>query len=98
MDKTYHLNEFSTYKKEPYEKGTYKKTKKGFSLLSGNDSSENVFVKKDDYYYRTNLICCFEKDEEYGLKPTFDENGYSSQSFTANYETLNSESMLVKTA
>ncbi|MBQ5910666.1 MAG: hypothetical protein IIW94_01485 [Clostridia bacterium] len=97
LNKTYQLNANSSFDKEPNIKGTYKTTSNGgFILTQANSSSEEVFSKKDNYYYRTNLICCFEKDDEYGLELSFDENGYSNQSFAANYETLNQSSMLVK--
>ena len=98
LNNTYHLNENSTYDKEPNTKGTYEIISKGgFTLSEANSSSEEVFAKSGDYYYRTNLICCFEKDEEYGLEVSFDKNGRSNQSFSANYDTINQSSMLVKT-
>ena len=98
LDNTYQLNENGTYDKSPSVKGTYKTgSNGGFALSQNNSSSEEIFAKKENYYYRTNLICCFEKDDEYGLEATFDKNGRSNQSFTANYETINQTSMLVKT-
>lgn len=83
------LNENSTYDRvSPNEKGTYKSNSKGgFTLIDANYNDETVFAKKDTYYYRTNLICCFEEDEDYGLAPTFN-NGVSNQWFCAYYETI----------
>lgn len=97
LNSTYHLNENSTYDKEPNTKGTYKTgSKGGFTLSEANSSSEEIFAKSGNYYYRTNLICCFEEDDEYGLKVSFDEKGRTNQSFDANYDTINQSSMLVK--
>lgn len=48
--------------------------------------------KQGDYYYRTNLICCFSEDEDYGLEPTFDENGRTEQWFTAYYDSISEDS------
>lgn len=87
-DTKYTLNENSTYDKvSPNEKGTYKASKGGFVLTDTNDD-ETVFAKEGDYYYRTNLICCFEKYEDYGLAPTFSKDGKSNQWFCAYYETI----------
>lgn len=88
-DSSFTLNENSTYDRvSPNEKGTYKSSSKGgFTLIDANYNDETVFAKKDTYYYRTNLICCFEKDEDYGLEPTFN-NGVSNQWFCAYYDTI----------
>lgn len=84
----YTLNENSTYDKvSPNEKGAYKPKRGGFVLIDTNDD-ETVFAKEGDYYYRTNLICCFEEDEDYGLAPTFSKDGRSQQWFCAYYETI----------
>lgn len=97
LDSTYTLNENGTFDKEPNMKGTYEtSSKNGFKLTENNSSHEEVFAKEGDYYYRTNLICCFETDDEYGLEVSFDTNGRSNQSFTANYDTIDQSSMLVK--
>ncbi len=97
LNNTYHLNENGTFDKEPNMKGTYEtSSKNGFKLCENNSSHEEVFAKEGDYYYRTNLICCFETDDEYGLEVSFDKNGRSNQSFTANYDTIDQSSMLVK--
>lgn len=59
------LNENSTYDRTvPNEKGTYEASKKGITLTDTNDD-ETIFAQKDNYFYRTNLICCFEEDEDY---------------------------------
>lgn len=89
-DSSFTLNENSTYDRvSPNEKGTYKSSSKGgFTLIDANYNDETVFAKKDTYYYRTNLICCFEEDEEYGLAPTFSDNGTSNQWFSAYYESI----------
>jgi len=82
------LNENSTYDRTvPNEKGTYETSKKGIILTDTNDD-ETIFAQKDNYFYRTNLICCFEEDEDYGLEPTFDDNGMSNQWFCAYYDTI----------
>lgn len=84
----YTLNENSTYDKvSPNEKGTYKASKDGF-VLTDTDDDETHFAKEGDYYYRTNLICCFEKDEDYGLAPTFSKEGKSNQWFCAYYDSI----------
>lgn len=84
----YTLNENSTYDKvSPNEKGTYKASKDGF-VLTDTDNHETVFAKEGDYYYRTNLICCFEEDEDYGLAPTFSKEGKSNQWFCAYYDSI----------
>jgi hypothetical protein len=98
LNNTYTLNENGSYDKTPNIKGTYKASAtNGFTLSQANSSSEEVFSKKGEYYYRTNLICCFEKDDDYGLEVSFDSNGRSNQSFSANYDTIDQSSMLVKT-
>ena len=87
-DASFTLNENATYDRTiPNEKGTYKTSKNGFTLTNTNDD-DTVFAKKDNYYYRTNLICCFEKDEDYGLAPTFNDNGVSNQWFSAYYDSI----------
>ena len=97
LNNTYKLNENGTYDKEPNTKGTYEiSSKGGFTLSEANSSSEEVFAQSGDYYYRTNLICYFEKDDEYGLEVSFDKSGRSNQSFSANYETIDQSSWLVK--
>lgn len=82
------LNENSTYDRaNPNEKGTYKASKNGF-VLTDTDDDETQFSKDGDYYYRTNLICCFEEDEDYGLAPTFTDEGRSNQWFSAYYDSI----------
>ena len=56
------------------EKGTFIENETGFKLnptKSGFMYSE--FIKVGNYYCEEGS--CFEKDVEYGMKPTFDENG-----------------------
>ncbi len=97
LNNTYHLNENGTYDKEPDANGSYKTDLMGGLVLSQpNSSSEEIFAKSGDFYYKTNLSCSFEKDTKYGLEVSFDEKGRSNQSFTANYEIVDPSSMLVK--
>ena len=97
MNNTYHLNENTTFEKEPDTKGTYKvKPDGGFTLTDASGLSGETFIKEGDYYYGTKLLNYFEKDTEYGLGITFDEDGHSNQSFSANYETLDESESLVK--
>jgi hypothetical protein len=90
LENKYNLHENSTYDKTPSgAKGTYKASKDGGFVLTRNKSSEEeVFAKKDQYYYRTNLICAFETDEDYGLPLQLDENGRSNQWFSAYYDSI----------
>ena len=90
---TYQLNENGSYDKTaPNEKGTYEAKRGGFVLTEqGKSNSDEEFEKKDQYYYRTNLICCFEEDNEYGMAPSFDENGRTNQSFYEYYERITDE-------
>ncbi len=89
-DEEYVLNTNSTYEsKFHFEKGTYEANSKGgFDLAHANDESVTTFDCLDSYYYRTSNVCAFEEDEEYGLKPTFDENGKSDQWFCAYYDSI----------
>ena len=90
------LNENATYDRTlPNEKGTYKAGRKGGFTLTDTNDDETIFAKKDNYYYRTNLICCFEEDKEYGQKPSFSENGVSNQWFSAYYEGISDNSWKV---
>ena len=83
------LNEDSTYDRTlPNEKGTYKTSPKGGFTLTNTDDDDTIFAQKDGFYYRTNLICCFEEDEEYGKAPTFNESGKSNQAFCAYYDSI----------
>ena len=93
-DTTYQLNENTTYDKTaPDTKGTYEANESGgFDLTAANGYEEESFAKQGDYYYRTNLICCFSEDEDYGLEPTFDENGRTEQWFTAYYDSISEDS------
>lgn len=93
-DTTYQLNENTTYDKTaPDTKGTYEANESGgFDLAAANGYEEEAFAKQGDYYYRTNLICCFSEDEDYGLEPTFDENGRTEQWFTAYYDSISEDS------
>lgn len=71
----------------PDEKGTYNTREDGsFELIEKGMGNGDIFTPYGDYYYRSNLICSFDEDEEYGLAPSFDENGRSTQSFDAYYE------------
>lgn len=57
----------------------------------GKSNSDEEFEKKDQYYYRTNLICSFEEDDEYGIEPSFDEQGRTNQSFGVYYDRITDE-------
>jgi len=88
-DSDFTLNANSTYDRtSPNEKGTYKASK-GKIVLTDTNDDETHFAKEGDYYYRTNLICCFEEDEDYGMAPTFTD-GKSNQWFAAYYESISS--------
>ena len=72
---------------KPDEKGTYTVKDDGsFELVEKGMGNGDIFTPYGDYYYRSNLICSFDEDEEYGLAPSFDSNGHSNQSFDAYYE------------
>ncbi len=97
LDTTYALNENTTYEKaEPSEKGTYEPNSKGgFSLTKAGEnpsSDDPIFIKEDSYYYQRNGKYSFEKDTEFGLEPTFDDNGRSDQDFISYYEVLSDKS------
>lgn len=88
LNSTYQLNENGSYERtSPDEKGTYTVLDNGgFELKEKDMGNGDVFTPHGEYFYRSNLICSFEEDEEYGLAPTFDENGRSNQTFEAYYE------------
>ncbi len=97
LDTTYALNENTTYEKtEPSGKGTFEPNSKGgFSLTKAGEkpsSDDPIFIKEDSYYYQMNGKYSFEEDTEYGLEPTFDDNGRSDQDFIAYYELLSDKS------
>lgn len=93
LTSTYEWRENGSYDKtNPDEKGTYVVSDKGDVIMSENrGSGGDTFTPYGDYYYRSNLICGFEKDNEYGLAPSFDENGRSSQTFDAFYERITND-------
>lgn len=74
------INSNSTYEHGD-DKGTITISKDGFSLEEKNGSKTN-FQVYGNYIY--NETCCFEKDDEYGLTFSPDENGKTDQSFAAN--------------
>lgn len=88
LTSTYQLNENGSFDKtSPEEKGTYTVGDDGsIELTEAGMSGGDIFTPYGQYYYRSNLICCFEEDEEYGMAPSFDENGRSNQTFEAYYE------------
>ncbi|MBQ9960780.1 MAG: hypothetical protein IJP00_02625 [Firmicutes bacterium] len=90
-DTSYQLNDNNTYDKtSPKDSGTYETKGSGFALESKDGIVEEEFSKEGDYYYRTNLICCFEEDEAYGIAPAFNDEGKTDQDFVAYYDTIDS--------
>lgn len=89
-DATITLNENETYDRtSPNEKGTYTTKRGGFVLTPSTVSEGGTFAQYDDhYYYTVGETQCFSKDKEYGIAPTFDENGKSNQSFDAFYHSI----------
>lgn len=93
LNSTYEWHENGSYDRtSPDEKGTYTVSDKGDVIMSENGGSGgDTYTPYGDYYYRSNLICGFEKDDEYGLAPSFDENGRSTQTFDAFYERITND-------
>ena len=60
----------------------------GFTLLDSNGYNETIFAKKDSYYYRTTLICCFDHAEGTRDEAPKFTNGVSDQWFTAYYDSI----------
>lgn len=55
---------------KPDEKGTYNIINgDSFELVEKGMGNGDIFTPYGDYYYRSNLICSFDEDEEYGLAP-----------------------------
>ena len=86
----YELHENGTYDRtgtydDLYAKGTYVENESGgFSLTEADFGGDaGVFLKSGSYYYDADW--CFEKDEDYGLPPSFDSSGRSAQTFVADY-------------
>lgn len=79
------------------DKGTFEgNSSGGFTLQNAYYSNNKTeFKVKDSYYYRTSGICCFEEDGEFGLVPTFDDNGRSKQWFDAYYDSISDTSWKV---
>lgn len=66
------------------KKGTYNLIKNNEIELKPKNAAADIWRKKGEYYYSTDanyLTKVFKKDTEYELKPTFDSNGRSNQSF-----------------
>lgn len=65
-------------------KGTYNVRKTDEIELKPKNNAADIWRKKGKHYYSTDenyLTKVFKKDLEYELKPTFDANGRSNQSF-----------------
>jgi len=88
LEDEYYLNENTTFDTKQGEKGTYTINDNGFTVKP-KDSVELTFVKKDNIYYKTGFMDCFEEDKDYGLEPSFDEDGRSNQSFEGNFGDIN---------
>ena len=81
-DKTITFNENGTYDTGRGYKGTYS-VSPGYVQLDGDLSNSYTF--KDDHYLYTGNNFYWGEDVEYGLEPTFDDNGRSNQTFTCTY-------------
>lgn len=91
LTSTIQVNENGSFDRtHPDEKGTCNIINSdSFELVEKGMGNGDIFTPYGDYYYRSNLICSFDEDEEYGLAPSFDSNGRSTQSFDAYYEPTN---------
>ena len=89
----YEWHDNGTYDRQnTEEKGTYTVQDDGtVSTKENGGTGSDTYAPHGDYYYRTSSICNFYKDKEYGLAPTFDDNGHSSQSFDAFYEMITND-------
>lgn len=94
FDAEYHLNTNTTFdiingKQSNGTQGTYIVDYENNVSLKPTDSSKLTINEEGNLYYIEGFMDCFEKDEEYGLKPTFDENGRSKQTFRRLYGDTN---------
>lgn len=87
QETAYQLNANTTYDRiDKDEKGTYTiNGGGGFTLQPTSDMSQ-TFAKKDNFYYIIDKVGFADSDDDYGLKPTFDNNGRSNQSFSIQYD------------
>ncbi len=92
FEDTFTLNENQSYDAtgttpqiETTPKGTYSETENGFKFNNSSSFLYTDFIKIGDFYCNNNS--CFTADTEYGLSPSFDENGRSNQTF--NYQMIN---------
>ena len=84
LDDEYTLNENTTFESSDGRKGTYSVLRKNEIRINAKNEAEDVWTKKGDFFYSTDsnsLTRVFKKDTEYELKPSFDANGRSNQSF-----------------
>lgn len=84
LDDEYNLNENTTFESSDGRKGTYSVFKKNEIRIKAKNEAEDIWTKNGDFFYSTDsnsLTRVFKKDTEYELKPSFDANGRSNQSF-----------------
>lgn len=84
LNDEYTLNENTTFESSDGRKGTYSVLRKNEIRINAKNEAEDIWTKNGDFFYSTDsnsLTRVFKKDTEYELKPSFDANGRSNQSF-----------------
>lgn len=82
-DSSYVLNENGSYE-HGEEKGIYTVEADGSLIMQPKDSDSSQTLTACGNYYHTETG--MSEDTEYGMAPTFDENGHSSQTFVTAFD------------
>lgn len=77
LEADYELNENGSYNHGD-EKGTYTLAEDDSLILQPKDGNSNTLTACGEYYHTDTQMA---EDTEYGLAPSFDENGHSNQTF-----------------
>ena len=83
LDHTITLNENTSYDFGTTEKGTFELEENHIDFYNREGFVNRQYVAEGNYIYQVETAWVFEKDDEYGLAFSPDENGMADQTFTA---------------